>query len=401
MHEGAAPKLDRTLSLPLLVFYGLGVTVGAGIFALVGEIIGLAGQHAPMSFLLAGTIAGFTGVSYMFLVGEFPRAGGEAVYVKRGIGAAAGRAAGIGVVATAVVSSAAISLAFAGYVASLVDVPEKLTAAALVAVLCLVALAGVRESVLLAAVITLLEVGTLVVVTMFGIDLVSVDTVVDSFTPSASSTSVVLAGTGIAFFAFIGFEDIANMAEETVEPRRTAPRAILITLIITLAVYVLLAVIAVSVPDPGLIAESSAPMSTLFEEVTGWGGSSISTIASFAMLNGVLVQIVMASRVLYGMAVDGQLPRWLAKIDAERQTPTRATLLVAFSMTTLALLFPLVELARVTSIITLAVFTAVNVSLVRLARSRTLDIGRWWLNGVIGAMAAAALCVWQFTEVVL
>lgn len=401
MHEGAAPRLDRTLSLPLLVFYGLGVTVGAGIFALVGEIIGLAGQHAPLSFLLAGTIAGFTGVSYMFLVGEFPRAGGEAVYVRRGIGEVAGRAAGIGVVATAVVSSATISLAFAGYVTNLVDIPEKLTAALLVGVLCLVALAGVRESVIIAAIITLLEVGTLILVAAFGLDLVTMDGIVDSFTPSSASLSVVLTGTGIAFFAFIGFEDIANMAEETVDPRRTAPRAILITLIVTLVVYVLLAVIAVSVPNPDTIADSSAPMSTLFETVTGRGGSSISTIASFAMLNGVLVQIVMASRVLYGMANDGQLPGWLAVVDATRQTPTRATILVAVTMTILAVLFPLVELARATSIITLAVFTAVNVSLVRLARGGRLQIGRWWINGVIGAVAAAALCVWQVTELVL
>ncbi|NNC81829.1 MAG: amino acid permease [Acidimicrobiales bacterium] len=401
MHEGAAPKLDRTLSLPLLVFYGLGVTVGAGIFALVGEIIGVAGINAPLSFLLAGTIAGFTGVSYMFLVREFPRAGGEAVYVRRGIGDVAGQVAGIGVIATAIVSSAAISLAFAGYVASLVDIPEKLTATLLVAVLCLVALAGVRESVVLAAVITVLEVGTLIIVAVLGLDLVTFDGIANAFSPAGTDLSAVLTGSGIAFFAFIGFEDVANMAEETVDPRRTAPRAILITLIATVIIYVLLAIIAVSVPDPGAIADSSAPMSTLFEAVTGRGGSSISTIASFAMLNGVLVQVVVASRVLYGMAADGQLHHWLAVIEPERQTPVRATLLVAGAIAVLAVLFPLVELARITSIITLAVFTAVNVALVRLARSGALRIGRWWLNGVIGAIVAAALGVWQFTEVVL
>ncbi|MCB1457412.1 MAG: amino acid permease, partial [Nitratireductor sp.] len=115
----AKPELNRILTLPLLVFYGVGVTVGAGIFALIGEILLVSGNLAPLAFLTAGVIAGVTGLSYALLVAVFPRAGGEAVFVNRGLGHAAGWLAGAGVAVTGIISSAAIARAFAGYAGSL------------------------------------------------------------------------------------------------------------------------------------------------------------------------------------------------------------------------------------------------------------------------------------------
>ena len=393
-------QLRRTLSLPLLVLYGLGVTVGAGIFALVGEILGSAGDQAPLAFLVAGVIAGLTGISYMALVAQFPRAGGEAVYVRNGLGAAAGRFAGLGVVVTGVISSAVVALAFAGYVSTLVAVPERLTAVAIVVVLGLVAWWGVRESVVLAAVVTVLEVGTLLVVVGFGFPSVEVEAIAPAFNLFAEgAVGPVFAGAGIAFFAFIGFEDIANMAEETVDPRRTAPRAIAWTLGITMIAYVALALIAASLPNRSEISESSAPMTVIFAEVSGLNAAPIATIASFAMINGILVQIVMASRVLYGMASDGQLPAGLAVVDRVHRTPTLATTLVGGAIVVLTVFFPLVTLAKATSIITLTVFTLVNVALVRLTRTNAaLARRRWLVNGLLGATASAVLGAWQVVE---
>ncbi|WP_372736845.1 APC family permease, partial [Nocardioides sp.] len=177
----AENQLRRTLSLRLLVLYGLGVTVGAGIFALVGEILGSAGDQAPVAFLVAGVIAGLTAISYMALVGQFPRAGGEAVYVRNGLGTRAGRLAGGGVVVTGVISSAVVALAFAGYVATLIPVPEPAAAVGVVALLCAVAWWGVKQSVVLAALVTVLEVGTILVVIGFGIPSVQVDAIAPSF----------------------------------------------------------------------------------------------------------------------------------------------------------------------------------------------------------------------------
>ena len=173
MNASEKPALRRTLTLPLLVFYGVGVTVGAGIFALIGEILSLAGDKAPLAFLLAGLIAGATGFSYALLVRVFPRAGGEAVFVNRGLGTIAGRLAGLGVVITGIVSSAVIALAFAGYVQALIALPAPLLTAGVVLLLAFVAWWGVRESVIFAAVITLLEVGTLVFIILSGMPLLA------------------------------------------------------------------------------------------------------------------------------------------------------------------------------------------------------------------------------------
>lgn len=393
-------QLRRTLSLPLLVLYGLGVTVGAGIFALIGEILGSAGDQAALAFLVAGVIAGFTGISYMALVAQFPRAGGEAVYVRNGLGNIAGRFAGLGVVVTGIISSAVVALAFAGYVSTLVPVPERFAAVGIVGVLCSVAWWGVKESVILAAVVTVLEVGTLLVVVGFGLPSLEVDTIAPSFNLFADGAiGPVFAGAGIAFFAFIGFEDIANMAEETIDPRRTAPRAIAWTLGVTLVAYVALAMIAAALPNRSDISESSAPMTVIFSEVSGLNSAPIATIASFAMVNGILVQIVMASRVLYGMASEGQLPSALGAVNTAHQTPARATLLVGVVIVVLTVFFPLVTLAKATSIITLTVFTLVNISLVRLTRTnRKLARKRWLVNGLLGTAAAAGLGVWQVVD---
>ncbi|PHP67368.1 amino acid permease [Zhengella mangrovi] len=399
MSTSEKPVLNRSLTLPLLVFYGVGVTVGAGIFALVGEILALAGDRAPLAFLLAGVIAGATGLSYALLVRVFPRAGGEAVFVNRGLGSLAGRLVGLGVVVTGIVSSAVIALAFAGYVRSLAPVPAPLLTAGIVVVLALVAWWGVRESVIFAAVITVLEVGTLLVIVLAGLPLLGDgERLLLAFTPSADLAVMapVLSAAVIAFFAFIGFEDIENMAEETREPERTAPRAILLTLGATMVIYVALAAIATLMPDRSAITGSAAPVAVMFERITGWPGQPVAAIAAIAMINGILVQIIMAARVLYGMANEGLIPRWFASVDPVHKTPARATWAVAVIIIALALLFPLVRLAEATSLVTLAVFTLVNLSLFFIGTRQPetgLRAWRWW--GLAGAAISAALAVWQ------
>lgn len=392
-------QLERTLTLPWLVFYGLGVTVGAGIFALVGEIVSVSGRNAPLAFLAAGTIAGVTALCYTRLIALMPKAGGEAVYAKRGLGELAGRVAGLGVVATGTISSAVVALAFAGYVRSLVAAPEALVVIAVVVGLGLVAVRGVQESVALAAVITVIEVGTLLVVMAYGLpELANVEAVTDVFALEGgrADLSPVLAGAVIAFFAFVGFEDIANMAEETVSPKRTAPRAIVITLAITMILYLLLSTVAVLIPESAELGESSAPMSMLFEAVSGHDGRLVSIVAVVAMINGILVQIVMASRVLFGMAREGLVPRLFGAVSATRKTPVSATICVVAVIVMLSLFFPLVGLARATSVVTLTVFTLVDLSLFAIGtREPELGLGRWRWVGLIGALLAIALAAWD------
>lgn len=395
-------KLRRALNLPLLVFYGVGVTIGAGIFALIGEVVKVAGDAAPMAFLLAGVIAGATAISYALLSSVYPRAGGEAVFVNNAMGNTAARVVGYGVTVTAIISSAVITLSFSGYLGSLIAVPRPVLIIAILVVLSTVASLGVRESVMFAAVITLLEAGTLIVVIIFGSELLTDAAVyAAALTPpdNLAAVSVVLSAAVVSFFAYIGFEDIVNMAEETVNPESTLPRAIIITLVITLALYTLISLIAIGLPDRQALISSDAPLATLFELVTGYSGKPISAMASIAMINGVLVQLVMASRVIYGMTREGLAPGVLGQLHHKRQTPIRAIVLVATLVGLLALAVPLLKLAQATSLVTLSVFLLVNIALWRIGSQpdakKTLK--RWRLWGLFGAGLSGGLLL---TEIV-
>jgi amino acid transporter len=387
------PALRRTLTLPWLVFYGLGVTIGAGIFALIGEILAIAGDRAPLAFLLAGLTAGATGISYGLLVTVFPKAGGEAVFVSRGLGPRWGRLVGIGVAATAIVSSAAIALAFTGYARLIAPLPAPVLLVMVIGGLTVIAARGIRESMVFAALITILEVTTLFIVAAVGLpgltELEFPQALIGTHGSGQPFLPVIMAAM-IAFFAFIGFEDIENMAEETKRPERTIPLAIVWTLAVTVLLYLLLALVAVATPFRDEIAGSPAPVAVMFERLTGIDPAPVSAIAAIAMTNGILVQVVMASRVLYGTANEGLLPSWFARVNAKSRTPARATLFVSGLILALALLFPLAGLAEATSLIVIAVFALVNLSLFTLggmADHTSLSRWRWW------GLAAFLLCL--------
>jgi APA family basic amino acid/polyamine antiporter len=398
MSGTSQPELRRVLSLPWLVFYGVGVTIGAGIFALIAEIVGLAGDHAPLAFIVAGIVAAFTGLSYAVLSSVFPRAAGEAVFVKTGIGEIAGRVVGFGVIAVAITSSAVIGLAFARYVESFSGLPQQLSYILVLAALSGVAIAGVRESVAFAALITVLEAGTLLVVIAVGLPMAAASEALPrvlSLPSDWTTLSAVMAGGFVAFFAFIGFEDIENMAEETHQPERVIPMAIILTLVISVAIYALVAVVAAAYPDRAGLVASKAPMSDLFAALTGLPGAPVAVMAAIAMINGILVQIVMASRVVYGMSKEGMVHGWLGQLHSTRQTPARAILLLAAAVALLGLFVPLLQLAELTSFVMLLIFTVVNLSLFLIGRRSDAPpkLRRWRLFGLFGAALSLALAV--------
>ncbi len=390
------PSLRRVLTLPWLVFYGVGVTVGAGIFALIGQVVGLAGDHAPLAFLVAGLVAAFTGFSYAALASAYPRAAGEAFFVGMGMGSFAGRIVGLGVVAVAITSSAVIALAFAGYVWTITGLPESASVVGVLAGLGLIAWIGVRESVAVAAVITVLEVGTLLAVVAVGLPMIgeadNLDKVL-SLPASGALWSVVFAGAFVAFFAFIGFEDIENMAEETLDPHRAVPMAIILTLVISVAIYVLVATVATAFPERDALVESKAPLALMFESAAGTSGAPVAVMAAIAMINGILVQIVMASRVLYGMSRERMIPAAIGVLDAKRQTPLRAIALVTVLAGLFALFVPLLRLAELTSLIMLLVFATVNLSLFLIGRRHGAlpTLRRWRYLGLAGSLVSLAL----------
>ena len=397
-------ELKRALSLPLMVLYGLGVTIGAGIYVLIGATSGLAGAYAPLSFVVAAVVMLPSACSFAELVGRYPLSAGEAAYVRGGLGSdRLALAVGLLVVLVGTVSAAAICIGSTGYLRQFVDLPQSVLLPAVVLAMAAIAAWGVRESVSFAAVMTVVEVLGLIAVIAAGLvfapDVAALSQVphITASYDQAALTFAVLSGAVIAFFAFVGFEDLVNMAEETHEPARTLPAAIFLTLAISTAIYVLVAWVAVRHVAPAELAQSEAPLSLVFARTTGASAATISAIAIVATLNGVIVQIVMASRVIYGLARQGQVPAWLGHVNAVTRTPMRATGLIAAIVLVLATAVPLTRLAEATTMITLSIFTLVNLSLLRLKmRGEPAPDGTFLVPGwvpLVGAVSAASLLV--------
>jgi APA family basic amino acid/polyamine antiporter len=367
----AAPTLKRSIGLGLLTLYGLGTILGAGIYVLIGEVARVAGTATPSAFLMAGVLAAFTAFSYAELSARLPRSAGEAAYVREGFASPRfAQLVGWAVVATGMVSAATIARGFVGYLAVFVPLPPVPVIFVLVLLLGGLAFWGINESLRTAALITGLEIAGLVLVCWAARgELGATGVTWAAFLPVTSGTTWagVLAGAFVAFYAFIGFEDMVNVAEEVRRPERTLPAAILLALVISTTLYMLVAIVAtLSVPLQRLAA-SDAPLA----EVVAAGGYSPTVIALISMLavvNGALIQIIMASRVLYGMAAQGLVWSPLGRVHRRTRTPHLATLAATAAVLALALVFPLETLARITSFIALAIFAAVHGALLSLKR---------------------------------
>lgn len=366
--------LKRAISLPMLVLYGLGTTIGAGIYALVGELAGISGYLAPAAFLVASLLAGITALSFAELSSRYPWAAGAALYTKEGLGSERfSTLIGLLVVSAGLVSSAALVNAFAGYLNQLIDPLIELDRGTIILLATLIlgvfAAWGIMQSILITATMTLLGIAGLVMIIYVGHDvLADLATEWPKLIPSFDFTSwgFVFAGTLLAFYAFIGFEDMVVVAEEVKDVKRNLPLAILLTLGITTLLYMLIMTIAVLSMPPEELAQSSAPLARLYQYHTGGDSTLISIIGLFAIIDGVLVQMIMASRVLYGLSSRGQLPALLSRVNPKTQTPLYATGLTIVSVLILALVGRLASLAELTSIIMLIVFSLVNLSLWRI-----------------------------------
>jgi len=393
------PELRRRLSLLQVVLYGLGTTVGAGIYLLIGEVAKLSGLAAPTAFLLASLLAAFTALSFGELVSRYPESAGEAAYVREGFGRHdLATAVGLLVATAGCVSAAAMANGFAGYLAELVEIPRSICIAGFVILLVLVAAWGVAESVTLAGLITLVEVGGLVVIIwVAGDSLRQVpehwNELFPVFEPGAWRG--VAAASLLTFYAYLGFEDMVNMAEEVKDVRRIMPLAICITLVVTTLLYVMLAAVCVLAVTPAELAVSSAPLAFIYERATGSSPSGIAVVGILAVVNGALIQTIMASRILYGLASRGHLPAGLARIHGKTETPHYATGLAGILVLLLALWFPLASLAEGTAAATLLVFASVNLALWRIkGRSDTRDVAfsvPRWVPAVGGCTAAGLL----------
>jgi APA family basic amino acid/polyamine antiporter len=401
MKDREPPALQRRLGLALLVLYGTGITVGAGIYVLIGAVARHAGPYAPWSFVIAGLAMAFTVASYAELAARFPVSAGEAAYVREAFDRRAlSRAVGLLTVVIGIVSSSAVAIGAAGYIREFVTAPEGLVILVLLMLIGAVASYGILESVVAASVFTVIEIGGLLLVVIAAL----LSDIRIEVMPLPPLQPAVWAGVGfaslLAFFAFIGFEDLANVAEEAKSPERDLPRAMAITLVVSTVLYVAVAAVAVSAVPPAELGASKAPLSLVFQRVAHVSPATISVIAIIATLNTILAQLTMVSRVIYGMARQGDLPRGLSRVNAKTNTPLVATWLAVAIALALALAAPIERLAEGTSIATLVVFAAVNLSLIALRRQGKRPHGAsfrapvWspWL-GLVTALGLIALSV--------
>ncbi len=366
------PPLRRTLGAFRLTLYGLGTILGAGIYVLTGEVAGAAGMAAPLAFLAASVVAGFTALSYAELASRIPLSAGEAAFVEHGLqNRWLAACSGWGIAFTGILSAAAITNGFHGYLTQLLPISRIPTITVVVLLMTLVASRGVNMAVGAAVFVTLLEIAGLgLVILLAGHHLSALP---DRWTellppPEWSSLGGILIGAHIAFFAFIGFEDIVNMAEEVRQPSRNLPRAILLSIGISTLLYFLITTIAVLAVPPDQLAGSSAPFAMILADRGPSVHAMISIISMVAVINGALIQIVMTSRLLYGMANQRLAPRLLRSVHGRTRTPIKATFAAGTTILLLALALPLLSLAKFASTVTLFVFALVNFSLLVLRR---------------------------------
>jgi len=370
--------LRRRLGLPLLVLYGTGITVGAGIYVLIGAVAGHAGLYAPWSFLLAALVMALTVASYAELSTRFPVSAGEAAYVRAAFQSRLlSTTTGLLTIVIGVMSSSAVTLGSAGYIQQFIDLPRSLIVVGVAVVLGAVAAWGILESVLLASVFTLIEVGGLLAIVGAAVhaDLPIASALAQPLPFDAPTLSGIAFASLIAFFAFIGFEDLANVVEEAKVPHRDIPRAMVLTLVISTILYVAIAAIAVSAVSVERLSSSPAPLSLVFREVAGVSPATISAIAIVATLNTILAQMTMTARVIYGMARQGDLPRSIGRVNQHTATPLFATAGIVALVIALALAVPFEWLAESTSLATLVVFALVNLALLRLRQRRVRSHG--------------------------
>ncbi len=395
-------ELKRSISLPLLTFYGIGTILGAGIYVLVGKVAGSAGMHAPVAFLVASLLAAFSAFSYAELASRFPLSAGEAVYVQQGLGRRhLSLLVGLFIVTMGTVSCATMIHGFVGYLGVFFDLPRLPVMVAMVLVLGAVAVWGIGESVWLASAITVIE--------LFGLLLVlwvsrGVWDDLPAHAPQlmpgwdGSAWLGVLLGAFLAFYAFIGFEDIVNVAEEVRGAPRNVPRAVLLALVTTTVLYLAVATASVLAVSPAALSASDAPLALVYERATGQAPMAIAVISLFSVINGALIQLIMGSRVLYGLSSQGWLPRILARVSPRTRTPVVATVFVMALILGFALWLPLVTLARATSFVTLIVFSLINLALWRIKRRGPAEAGVFEVPGWVpvgGFVASLGFLIFQ------
>lgn len=359
--------LNKALGLPLLIFYGTGMILGAGIYSIIGAAASEAQVALWMSFLLSSIMALLTGLSYAEMATMYPKSGAEYIYLKEAFPERPFLATCVGcLVATGLATSATtVSVAFAGYLEHFIQAPPLLVALLLMALFSFVNVLGIEESSWANVVFTLIEASGLVLFIAMGIYATDLGVPLKAL-PHAG----VLSGASLLSFSFFGFENIANLAEEAKDPSKNIPKAIWWSIGIATLLYVLVSLSAVSLLPHEVLSKSSRPLAQAAEAHFPGLSGVLSGIALFSTANTVLIALLITSRIFYGMAKGGDLPAVFAKVHRKRKTPWVASLM-GFLFAAIFLPVKQVEaLANISSFATLVSFIAVSLALIRLRKTK-------------------------------
>jgi len=396
---GRTPALERDVGLLEATVYGVGLILGAGIYAIVGEAAGATGGSLVLAFLLAATIASFTGLSYAELASRFPVAEGDYVYVRQAFQSKRlSELAALGRLAMGVIATAAVALAFGGYLSAFLDISPVLSAATLVVVMSAVNFWGIEFSTRLNVAFTAAEVFGLLLIVWVGRG--AWGTVEVLHAPNGAFG--VFEATFLVFFAYIGFGSIVNLAEETREATRTIPRAIILSIGVTSVLYVLVGLSAIGLVDWQVLGASESPLALV--AAAGWGeraGVLLAAIALVSTANTVLILLISTSRLLYGVskAEYGSFPTVLSRIHPGRRTPALAVAVVGAATLPFVLLGDVGTVAGLSNLVLLGVFVLVNAALLKLRATAPdhrgfrapLSIGRLSVTALLGLVSSVAL----------
>ena len=402
------PSLHRVMGPWLLLLFIVGDILGTGIYALTGQVAKQVGGAVWMPFVVAFAVAVVTAFSYLELVTKYPRAAGAALYTHRAFGIHfITFIVAFAVMCSGITSASTASRAFAANLSNAFDlgladtIGVTLIGLGFMALVAIVNFRGVGESVKANVVLTCVELTGLLIIILIGLWAIGAGegdvSRAMQFSASADRGAFwsVIAATTLAFFAMVGFEDSVNMVEECKEPRSIFPKVLLSGLLITGLIYVLVSISSVTLVAPEELGEGETPLLKVVQAgAPGFPLEIFGLITMFAVANSALINMLMASRLVYGMSRERVLPAILGKVHPSRRTPYIAiafTTLLAFGLITFVGGVP--ALGGTTALLLLCVFTVVNVAVLVL-RKETLGHDHFrtpTFLPVIGALACAFL----------
>ena len=372
-------RFERVLGLRHLTASGIGVIIGAGIYVLLGPATQAAGALVWASFLIAGLLSAITAFSYMELASMFPSAGSEHEFARQVFPRWVSFTAGWAMTLALIVAAPTVALGFARYLQIFFDIDVRAGALGLLLLVSFIAVSGMKRASWLVIALSTIQVGGLVLVIILGADHVGEVNLLQG-----NGLSGVIAGSALIFFAFIGFDEVITLSEETIDAHRTVPRALLLALAVSTLLYVLVAVVSVSVLGADRLALSQQPLTDVMQDAVG--GVAVNIVAVIALvttLNTTLLVVTASSRMMFGMASKGDLPQWFQTLR-NRKSPRNSVLATLVVACSLLFIGDIHQLAASTDALIYLMFLLVNVIVIMLRIKRPNDSRPFRIPGDIG-----------------